>query len=80
VDRDTGVLLGPDTSFWSFKDSKSTVLARGNAKNPFIVLIVSAAADDGVLATTLVVEEFAKGRVKPFVVNTGSQVASGMCE
>ena len=80
VDRDTGVLVGPDKSFWSFKDSRSTVLARGNAKTSFVALIMSAAADNGVLATTLVIEEFAKGQVKPFIVNTGTQVASGMCE
>ena len=80
VDRETGALVGPDKSFWSFKDSRSTVLARGNAKTSFVALIMSAAADNGVLATTLVIEEFTKGPVKPFMVSTGSQVASGMCE
>ena len=80
VDRDTGALAGPDQSFWSFKDSRSTVLARGNARASFVALIMSAASDNGVLATILVIEEFAKGPVKPFLVNTGSQVASGMCE
>lgn len=80
VDRNTGALAGPDHSLWGFPSSKSTVIARGNAQNPFVVLITTPAADDSVTATVIHVEEFARGSAKPFVVSKGTQVASGTCE
>lgn len=80
VDRNTGTLLGPETSFWSFTDSRPTILARGNESNSFVVALVSDAAGNGVHATKIVVNEFKSGPIKPFVVLTGSQVASGTCQ
>jgi hypothetical protein len=80
VDRDTGALVGPDHSLWGFPNSKSTVIARGNAQSSFVVLITTPACGDGVTATTIHVEEFVKGGAKPFVASKGTQVASGTCE
>lgn len=80
VDRNTGALVGPETSLWSFRDSTATVLARGNSDNSFIVVLASPAAKEGAHVTKIVVQEYKSGPQKPFVVLTGTQVFTGICE
>jgi len=80
VDRNTGHIVGPEQALWQLEDHKITVLARGNKDNSFIVVSVGPARGDGVHATMLRVEEFTKSKSKPFIVLSGSQVTSGVCE
>ena len=80
IDRDSGRLVGPEQSLWQLEDHKVTVMARGNKDNSFVVFSVGPAAGVGVHATMLRVEEFVEGKSKPFVVLSGSQVTSGVCE
>lgn len=80
VDRNTGRIVGPEQGMWQFDNHKITVLARGNADNSFIVDSVGPSHGDGVHATHLRIVEFAPSKSKPFVVLSGSLVASGVCE
>ncbi len=80
VDRDTGMLTGPETALWSTASSKYTVLARGNRSNAFTAIATDTAAENGVHTTLLKVEEYAPTTMKPFVLLSGSEVASGVCE
>ena len=80
VDRNTGHIVGPEQALWQLEDHKVTVVARGNKDNSFIVVSVGPARGDGVHATMLQVEEFTESKSKPFIVLSGSQVTSGVCE
>lgn len=80
VDRNTGQIVGPGDEPWQPIDSKLTVLARGNEDNSFVVVSLSPAAKIGVHVTLLRVNEFTKAKSKPFVVLSGGQVISGVCE
>jgi len=80
VDRNTGVITGPDGGLWSTFNSKFTVLARGNADNSFVVLATQAAPGNGVSATLLSVAEYKQGARKPFVVLAVGETVSGTCE
>ncbi len=80
VDRNTGQLVGPEGDLWQLADHKITVLARGNAENSFTMISIGPAAQNGVHATMLMIDEFTKGKSKPFRVLSGGQVISGVCE
>lgn len=80
VDRNTGHIVGPEQALWQLEDHKITVLAHGNKDNSFIVVSVGPARGDGVHASMLQVEEFTEGKSKPFLVLSGSQVTTGVCE
>jgi len=80
VDRNTGQIVGPGYEPWQSRDGKITVLAHGNADNSFVVVSVSPAAKTGVHITLLRVNEYTEGKSKPFVVQSGGTVISGVCE
>jgi hypothetical protein len=80
VDRNTGALVQPDLALWAFGDAQVTVLAKGNASNAFVASYVSDAAGGGVHFTVLRVEEYHDGLQKPFLLASGGDVHSGLCE
>jgi hypothetical protein len=79
VDRMSGVFTGPEQVL-TFPDSTYRVLARGNAKNAFSVVATTANASGGMHFTVITIEEFVEGTAKPFALQNGSSVLSGVCE
>ncbi len=79
-DRNTGHIVGPEQALWQLDDHKITVLAQGNKDNSFIMTSIGPAGGNGVHTTMLRVEEFTQRKSKPFVVLSGGQVTSGVCE
>ena len=80
IERNTGKLVGPETALWSFIDSTSVILAKGNGSNSFVVVIHSPSLGDGVHSTTINIQEYQDGKIKPFSVLSSGEVASGLCE
>lgn len=79
VDRITGVVIGGG-AFWSFTTCENRVLAKGNSDNSFVAVSSSPSAGAGVHFTAVMVSEYTPGPIKPFIVMSNSQVASGTCE
>jgi hypothetical protein len=80
IDRTTGNIVAPELSLWSFEDQRTTILARGNSDNAFVLLRVGPARGGGVHSTFVQVNEFHPGPVKPFLVQSGSESVSGLCQ
>ena len=80
VNRTSGVLVGPDGAFWARSDSKFAVMVRGDAQDPFVSMAVTMRGNQVTSAVHVTVHEPHAGPLKPFVVVSGRQVASGLCE
>jgi hypothetical protein len=80
VSRTTGALVEQNASFWSPRDAKIFLHAVGNSENSFIVGYVAPSGGGGAHVTQLRIEEFTKGKVKPFMLTSGASVYSGTCE
>ena len=80
VDRQSGRITAPSNLRFHFGDPKFSVLAKGNTKNAFAVLITSPAEGEGVHLTALWIEEFDEARRKPFLVLASGVTYSGTCE
>ena len=80
VNRTSGVLVGPDGAFWARSDSKFAVMVRGDAQDAFVSMAVTMRGNQVASAVHVTVHEPQTGSLKPFVVVSGRQVASGLCE
>ena len=80
VNRGSGVLVGPDGAFWARSDSKFAVMVRGDAQDAFVSMAVTMRGTQVASAVHVTVHEPQTGPLKPFVVISGHQVASGLCE
>jgi hypothetical protein len=80
VNRTSGVLVGPDGAFWARSDSKFAVMVRGDAQDAFVSMAVTMRGNQVSSAVHVTVHEPQPGPLKPFVVVSGRQVASGLCE
>ena len=80
VNRGSGVLVGPDGAFWAGSDSKFAVMARGDAQDAFTSMAVTMRGNRVASAVHVTVHEPQTGPLKPFVVISERQVASGLCE
>ena len=80
VNRTSGVLVCPDGAFWARSDSKFAVMVRGDAQDPFVSMAVTMRGNQVTSAVHVTVHEPHAGPLKPFVVVSGRQVASGLCE
>ena len=80
VNRASGVLVGPDGAFWARSDSKFAVMVKGDAQDAFVSMAVTMRGNQVSSAVHVTVHEPHVGPLKPFVVVSGRQVASGLCE
>jgi len=80
VNRTSGVLVGPDGAFWARSDSKFAVMVRGDTQDAFVSMAVTMRGNQVASAVHVTVHEPHAGSLKPFVVVSGRQVASGLCE
>ena len=80
VNRTSGVLVGPDGAFWARSDSKFAVMVRGDAQDAFVSMAVTMRGNQVSSAVHVTVYEPHAGPLQPFVVVSGRQVASGLCE
>lgn len=81
IDRLTGAIAGPEKGIpWSWRDSTTTVLAKGSFQNEFVALIYSEGGSGSSHATLVRVREWQAGRTKPFMVMTGMTMHVGTCE
>lgn len=80
IDRRTGQVVGPELAMWSHPGTKFRVMGRGDSKSYFVLVGIEQGAEDTAHFTFIKVTEFADGPAKPFTINSGSSVTSGICK
>jgi hypothetical protein len=80
VDRITGKIIGSNTSWWFVSNAKISVLSHGNMSSSFVATYTLPMADNGVNQTTLCIDEYSRGILKPFLLTSQNSVYAGVCK